>query len=190
MERKVIVEIAMTYLPDIGGGETHLRDVVSYLSKYYDTVVITMKPYQNRKERLPFVEKTGRVTVIRLPRPLRSLIYRNNEWKPLASLIYLPLLTIYVFIWSIIHRNEVLAFHLHGLLMSPLCILLKSVIRRRCVISVHFTFRRGGRIADSVVRWSLARADCILALSELEKENLLKFGVPREKVKRSRIGSI
>lgn len=184
MERKIIVEVAMTYLPDIGGGETHLKDLVSYLSKYYDTVIITMKPYQNRKEKLPFIEKTERITVIRLPRPFKSLIYRNNEWRPLASLLYLPLLTIYVFIWFAIHRKEVLAFHLHGLLLSPLCALLKSVSRKRCVISVHFTFKGLGRIVDPIIRWSLAKADCVLALSELEKENLIKLGVPREKIKK------
>ena len=184
MENKIIVEITRTYLPDLGGVETHLKDLVSYLTKYYDVVVITMKPYQNRSQKVSLVEKIGRVTIIRLPRPFRSLIYRRNESNTLADLLYLPLLTIYVLVWSIIHRKDVLAYHLHGVILSPLCVLIKSITRKRCVISIHFTFKGLNILVDPIIKWSLAKADCVLALSELEKNNLIKFGLPGEKVKR------
>lgn len=184
MKSRIIVEIAMTYLPDLGGGETQLKDLVSYLSKYYDVVVITMKPYQNRSQKVSFVEKQGRVTIIRLPRPFRSLIYRRNESRTLANLVYLPLFMVYVLVWSIKHRKEVLAYHLHGVILSPLCVLIKSISRKRCVISIHFTFKGLNKLVDPIIKWSLAKADCVLALSELEKNNLIKFGLPGEKVKR------
>jgi len=181
-KKKVIVQVALTYLPDIGGGETHLRDLVSYISKYHDTVVITMKPYQSRKEKVPLVEKTGNVSVVRIPRPMRSLIYSNGKWRPFATLIYLPYFYIYVAFWSLRYKNAIIAFHLHGLLLAPLCVFLKRITGRKCIISVHFTFKGGGKILEEVVLWGLRRADHVLALSELEKENLIKLGIPREKV--------
>jgi len=67
MARETIVEIAMTYLPDIGGGETHLRDLIEYISRFYKTVVITMKPYQANRGNPPIMEIAKRITVIRSP---------------------------------------------------------------------------------------------------------------------------
>jgi len=184
MARETVVEIAMTYLPDIGGGETHLRDLIEYISRFYKTVVITMKPYQANRGNPPIVERTKMITVIRLPRPLRYLAFRDSEWRPSAALIYMPLFFSYITLWSVVKGKEVKSFHMHGLLLTPLCAFLKILTGKRCIISVHFTFRGGDGILYKVLRWSLTKADYVLVLSNLEKENMIKFGIPKEKVKR------
>jgi glycosyltransferase involved in cell wall biosynthesis len=183
MAAKVVAEVALTYLPDVGGGETQLRDVISAVSKHYDTVVITMKPYQKGRGKPPCVERNDNVTVIRLPRPLRSMVFRDGGWKPLRGSVYLPLFIPYVLLWSLMNRKKVVAFHLHGLLLAPLCLALKA-LGMKCTISVHYTYTARSKMLNAVLRTCLSGADCVLALSELERGDLIKAGIPKAKVRK------
>ncbi|MGC9107562.1 MAG: glycosyltransferase family 4 protein [Infirmifilum sp.] len=180
MKRKIVIEVSLTYLPNLGGLETHLNDLITILSKYYDVVLLTMQPFGNKK--LPFIEKEQNVTILRFPR----FSFLPSYIQQYANYAIMPL---YVTLWFLINKKEYkkeykkVVFHLNGLVLSPLCAILK-MFRMKCIFSDHFTYRGTNKLINTLIKWGLAKADCILTLSYLEKINLIKIGVPREKIKK------
>jgi hypothetical protein len=86
-QQKNILITSIAFLPNIGGVETHLKDLVDELvKKDWRVTVLTYQPLQTPTNGR-WIEKKGDVTIIRLP-VVKGYFYKLVD-KPLLEFLFL-----------------------------------------------------------------------------------------------------
>lgn len=178
-----ILLICSSYRPDVGGVETHLQDLVSFLKwRKHQVNVLTFQPYQSSATRVRKVEREERMTILRLPRPWRSIVFAGNRWDPVGQSVYLPILLLSGTLLVSLHRKEMEVIHVHGILSTPIACLISRLFKKRCVMSLHHTYAPIRKAHKTVARVILNLPDKVLCLSNRSRSELLRIGLEGEKV--------
>lgn len=181
---KGIMIISSSFIPDIGGVETHLRDLISSLSRRgYKIVLLTFQPYQLAKAKTQKVEIRKNVIIYRLPRPLRSIMFYGDLWRPASQLFYLPILFLSSILFVLLYRKDIEIIHVHGILPTPIACLISKLFKKKCIMSLHHTYIAKGKIHKILAKMVLSLPDKILCLSNRSKTELLKIGLKDEKIR-------
>jgi glycosyltransferase involved in cell wall biosynthesis len=175
-----ILQVSAHYVPNVGGVETHLHDVVSFLEKKQQQVfVLTYRPLTTKAPWKLF-EKKPLVTILRLPW-IPGLFYALVHHPILEFLYLLPglfLVTPFVlFFWN----PKVI--HTHGLVAGAVSVFWAKLFRKRIVISLHsvYHFPETG-LYRAFVTGLFTHADRVLTLSQQSASEVIALGVPKEKV--------
>lgn len=179
----MILLITPFFPPNIGGVEIHLADYVNYLrKKRIKTVVLTYQPITSPKKG-PFKEKLGSVEVIRFPYPGYNLFYKLDKNPPVQFFYLFAGLFIYTFFFLLLNRQKVKVLHSHGLAAGMISGILGKIFRKKTVLSLHTIYKlaEGSKISGMAKR-IFTLNDKILAIAEGCKRDLVKIGIPAEKI--------
>ncbi len=183
-KRITVLIICPFFRPNIGGVETHLDRLLEYLSKNnYYTVLLTYQPLSNnlRGEK---VEKGENYEIHRMQWYGMGL-FDKVETKFLLVFTYVfPGLFVKTLIYYLKNHKKIDVIHAHGMVAATIAMLCNFVIKKRLVISTHavYMFENRKSILRFLVRNILKHFDKILAVSEVSRAELIKIGLPENKI--------
>ncbi len=180
---KTILIISPFFSPNTGGVETHLDDLCVELSaRGIEANVITYQPLTTRARGKNF-ERRGSVKIRRISWYGYNLFHKLEKY-PLLELIYLfPGIFIYSLLFTIRHRKRIAAIHAHGMLASFAAKILRFLFRLRIIASTHAIYNFHQKpLLSRVIRYILSSFDCILAISEQSKKELMAIGINAGKI--------
>lgn len=182
IKRPSILLISFVFSPNLGGIETHLDDLVEYLSgKKYQVTVITYQPLLSSKNALP-IEKKGSVEIRRI-RWIRGNLYNKLAGVPILQMLYLvPPIFIYSFIHLLKHRKNYSIIQTHGFNMAIVGVLLSFVYKIPFTVNTHVSFHFEKGLYAQILEKVLSRARNILVLTQESKKELIKIGIKPEKI--------
>lgn len=176
--------IAISFSPNVGGLETYLDDLCSYLTKRgHKVCVISYQPITTRA-RGKFVEKIGGVEIYRVPWFGRNLFPRLERY-PILEFVYLtPMLLVSSLLFMLRHHREIDVVHVHGLNAAFVAKALSKIFGKESFVSIHAIYNLVDRIAFArLVKWVLSSFDMILLPSEMSRQDLLAAGVSADRLK-------
>ncbi len=169
-EGRGVMILSFFFSPGIGGVETHLNDLCDYLRSIgRKTWVVTFQPLTSgRKGR--YIERSGSITVYRLPSPVRNMFYRFQSLTWLRFMLLAPLLLAASALVLSRHRNEIGVVHAHDLNSALATALVSSIFGTRSVLTVHYVqdyiSAASGGFFDTAARQVLSGFDSVIAVSE------------------------
>lgn len=177
--------LTISYDPNVGGVETHLTDWVRWLAGRPDIEadVLTYQPITTRAKGLPF-EQQGRVRIFRVAWFGRTLFHRL-ESHPAFQFFYLAPRLLLAGIAQTWRYGPYDVIHAHGLAATWVAGWLKRLFGIPVLASLHaiYSFPPGSKTAARIAA-VLASADRVLTLSDASVEQLVAYGVPRQKAER------
>ncbi|MFH1905667.1 MAG: glycosyltransferase [bacterium] len=182
--KKRIMLISPFFSPNIGGVETHLDDLCYMLSeRSLKTYVITYQPLTSRAIGKSF-EKRGSVKIIRI-RWYGYNLFHKLEKHPFLVMMYLfPGIFLKSFFFMMKHKNKISVIHSHGMLASFIAKIFKILFRKKIVMSTHAIYNfRHPSLFSIVIKHTLSSFDCILAISEQSKKELVNIGIKENKIR-------
>lgn len=126
------------YEPNIGGVETHLKDLTDYLRKddRYRVYVLTYQPITT-KAKGKYFERNGNVLIIRLPWMGLGLFHKFEPYPVIEFLYITPWLFIWTFIFLLFKSRDVEVIHAQGFNAAFVARLLNKVFKKRFIASTH-----------------------------------------------------
>lgn len=172
------------YEPNIGGVETHLKDLTDFLRKdgRVNAYVLTYQPLTT-KARGSYFESKDNVTVIRVPWIGLGLFHRLEKY-PLIEFLYItPWLLLWTAAFLGLKGRSIKMIHAQGFNAAFIARALKWLFGKPFITSTHAIYGlRAGSFPAKAVRWILDGADKVLALSNASKKELLSIGVSEKRV--------
>lgn len=180
--RKSILILAIGFLPNIGGLETHLKDLIEELVKRdWKVVVLTYQPL-NTPILGKWIEREKNLTIFRLP-ILRGLFYKFLKIPLLEFVFLVPMLFLTTPILLLMNPG-IRVVNAQGLIAGfSAAFWSKVFIKRRYVISVQsvYNFPKKG-LYRSVCKWIFKSADKIIAISKHAKQDIESLGISEDKI--------
>ncbi len=180
--RKTVLVLTTHYPPNVGGVESHLQALIaSLIKRNWNVVVSTYQPLASGK-RAPFTEKRTHLTIYRFPWLGFNIFHRLTPYPALEFLFLFPGLFMMTCITLLKHK-EIAVVHCQGLVPTAVGICLKPFFRKRVIASTHnlYFFPKEG-LYPSFARLFFSLTDKVLAPTKFAREELLRIGVPGEKV--------
>lgn len=169
--------------PNQGGVESHIQKLLKFLAKKKTRAIVVSYTPLTTPVKAPWYEKKENYEIYRMP-------WFGNGWFPriehnpiLTSLYLVPgLLALGLFV-SLRRHREIGVIHSHGFAAGLVGVLLGFLIKKRKVISTHaiYNFENRPTLAR-IIKVILSHYDFILAVGEPSKRELIKIGLPREKI--------
>ena len=183
MDKKpTILHISPFFSPNVGGVETHLDDLITYLNEgNYSGYVLTYQALTGvklGKKR----EKRGSFVINRVP--WISGLYYKTAKHPLLHFIYLtPWLLYKCFAYMSSNKDKIDVIHTHGINAAYVGALLSRIFQKNFVVSMHvdFHFNKSSAITPLLL-WPLKKADNIMVLTNQSKTQLVENGIDETKV--------
>lgn len=179
--RKHVLIMSIGFLPNIGGLETHLKDLIDELiKKDWRVTVLTYQPL-NTPILGKWVEKKKNVIVFRLP-ILRGIFYKLYK-KPFLEFLFLePLLFMITPLVLLIYSN-ITVVNAQGLVAGFSASFWTKIFRKRYVVSAQsvYHFPKKG-LYRQVCRWIFKSADKIVAISNQAKQDIENLGIHSSKI--------
>lgn len=179
MKRPGVLILTPFYAPNIGGVETHLKDLTDYLRKDggFNVYVLTYQPITTNAKG-PFFERDGCTRIIRVPWIGFNLFHKLEKYPVLEFLYITPWLFICTFLLLLFKGRGIDVVHAQGFNASFIARLLTALFSKRFVASTHaiYSMSTDGLMAR-MVRWTLIKADKVLTLSEASKRELIRIGL-------------
>ena len=134
---KNILMISISFSPIIGGVETYLNDLCTYLTnRDHHVWVITYGPI-TAKMNVPAMEQKGNLTVYRIPW-FSPRLFERLEQNPLFEVIYLfPALYFRTMFFLLFSGENIDVLLTHGIVSSLAGKFAKPFFRKRTVATVH-----------------------------------------------------
>lgn len=176
-----ILILSLGFLPNIGGLETHLDDLIKELNKRdWQVVVLTYQPL-NTPSLGKWVERGEKFVIYRLP-SIRGLFYKLLNYPLLEFFLLCPLQFLITPV-ILIFYPKILVMNAQGLISGFSVAFWSKVFCKRYIISTQsvYNFPRKG-FYRMVVKWIFSSADKVLAISRQSAEGVISLGIPREKV--------
>lgn len=180
---KSVLIITPSFLPEIGGVETRFNDICNELDKRgYPVTVLTYQPIITKAKGLPR-EKRGNITIERYWWIGFDLFHKLKPYPLLQALYLCPVLLLKSFIFLLKNHSRIDVIHSAGFNAALIGRILKTVFKKRWIVSTHaiYDFQENS-LSARLIRWILKKTDVILTLSEPSRKELLKIGVPEEKL--------
>ena len=184
MEAKPLKILMITpfFSPNIGGVETHLDDLCSFLgSKGYTVSVIAYQPLIS-KRKVASLEVKEKVTIRRISWVGYGLFNRFEPF-PLFEVIYLfPALFLRTLLFAFSNRKDVDVIIAHGLVASLVGKFAKPFFRKPTLAVVHTIYFLETRpLVGRVFGWILRSYDKTLFVSNKIRKEFINFGVDYSK---------
>ena len=182
--RKNILIISICFSPIVGGVETHLDDLVGYLTENgYKGCVITYGSAM-AKTRGIYAEKRGGLGIRRIPWFNPALFHRLEQYPLLEFLYMTPPLLLYSSFFMLGHHGDIDIIHAHGLNAAFVTRALAKVFGKRTVVSIHAIYDLPKRhMLARLMRVTLSSFDVILTLAVRSKRELIKIGLDSKRIK-------
>ncbi len=169
MGGKGVLILSFFFSPGIGGVETHLNDLCSYLSSAgRRTRVVTFQPLTSSRTG-SYIERSGALTVYRLPSPVHNMFYRFQSATWLRFILLTPMLLAASAVVMAFHRKEIGIVHAHDLNSALAAALLSWLFGTRSVITVHyvqdFLSASSATLFNRLGRRVLSHFDAVIAVS-------------------------
>ncbi|MBI2596888.1 glycosyltransferase family 4 protein [Candidatus Daviesbacteria bacterium] len=179
--RKHLLIIAIGFLPNIGGLETHLKDLIDELIKQnWKIKVLTYQPL-NTPVLGKWIEKEKNLVIFRLP-VLRGLFYRLLK-NPILEFIYLgPLLFLVTPILLLVYP-DIYTINAQGVIAGFSTAFWSKIFRKRYVISAQsvYNFPKKG-LYKITSQWIFNSADKVIAISNQSKKDVETLGVNKDQI--------
>ena len=178
-----ILLLSFVYSPNLGGVETHLDDLVSYLTqRHYYVSVITYQPLLSNKN-APIIEKRKNAEIHRLPWFKFNLFHKLEKIPVLEVLYLVPVIALYSIYFILRYRKKVDVIQTHGFNMAIVGALLAALFRIPFTVNTHvcFAFQKTSVYAR-LLRTVLNASRNILVLTSSAKKELVKIGVRPPKI--------
>jgi glycosyltransferase involved in cell wall biosynthesis len=134
------------------------------------------------KVKAPSAEKRRNLEIYRIKWFGYNWFYKLEPYPPLELLYLAPGLLFYSFFFMLLHR-EIDVIHTHGFVASFVGKLLKVVLRKSAVASVHTTYNLDTRpVLGRIFAWILNSFDRVLVVSDNVKYELMRYGLDPKKV--------
>lgn len=179
--RTHVLILAIGFLPNIGGLETHLKDLIEELNKKdWKITVLTYQPL-NTPTLGKWIERAKNLIIFRLP-ILREVFYKLYK-KPLLEFLFLePLLFLATPIVLLMYP-DISVINGQGLIAGFTASFWSKVFRKRYVVSVQsvYNFPKKG-IYRQVCRWIFKSADKVIAISTHARQDIESLGISHDKI--------
>lgn len=178
-----VLIITSHYPPNIGGVESHLQALIDGLQKRSWKVIISTYQPLASKIRASRVEKKERLTIYRMGWPGFNLVH-TLFYYPLLEFLYLFPGLFFISLQALIkHNKEITVIHCQGLVPTVVGLILSKFFSKRVISSTHnlYFFPKNGLYKD-FSRFIFSSVDKVLTPSKAARAELIKIGVPDEKV--------
>lgn len=182
-KKKNILLISFVFSPNIGGVESHLDELCSFLvNKGHAITVVTYKPIITN-EKAPFKEKKKGITIYRIPW-LRMNLFNRLEKIPVLEFLYIvPGILFFSFFYILINTRKIDVLQVHGFNMAFVGAVLHMLFRKKLVINTHVSFYFPKKsLYSQILSRVLNFADSILVLTKRAKKELIKIGISPKKI--------
>ena len=170
--------------PSVGGAETHLQDLYDFL-RYngYFVYCLTYQPITiNIKGSA--IERRENIEIRRYPWIGHNLFLKLEKYPPIFNFLYLtPYLFVRSFIFMCFNCRKIDTLHCFGLNAAFIARVLKSVFRKKALMSTQalYNFKPATAFAR-VSKWVLSGLDKVIAESVESRDEIMKIGVPKDKI--------
>lgn len=178
---KTILILAIGFLPNIGGLETHLKDLIdAVVKKNWKVIVLTYQPLHTPVLG-KWIEKSHNLTIYRLP-SLRGLFYKLLK-TPILEFIFLEPLLFLITPLVLLKYSGISVINGQGLIAGFSASFWAKVFRKRCVVSAQhvYEFPTTG-LYRTVAKWIFNSSDKVVAISKQSAESIRKLGVSEVKI--------
>lgn len=174
-----VLQITVHLFPNVGGVETHLNDLFSYLvKKKWQIFAVAYQPLSTKTEWKIF-EKDNNLTILRIPW-VRGF-FEKLVYFPIIEFVYLvPALFVLTPLVIILYRPDVI--HAHGLSAAVAAVFWGQLFGIKKIISLHsiYTFPEKG-LYRGFVKLLFKNADFVLSLSRKSNQEVRSLGIEYEK---------
>jgi glycosyltransferase involved in cell wall biosynthesis len=170
--------------PDLGGVESHLEKLTTYLceKKEISVILVTYMPLTSNL-RPPKYEKKGNLEIIRMPWFGKGWFRKLEPYFPLNMVYLFPGLFYRCFFLYVKRHAEFDVIHAHGFISGAIAKILNKIKPKRIVISTHAIYSLvPGTLRANLFKWLLSGFDKVLAVGEPSLLEILAIGIPKEKV--------
>ena len=184
LNKSSVLILSPFYEPNVGGVETSLKELTSYLlrDKRYNIYVLTYQPITT-EARGASLEKKGNLEVKRIPWIGYNLFHKLEPYPILEFLYITPWLFLNTFIFMLKHRYSIRTIHAQGFNAAFISRIISMVFKTRTVVSIHAIYNlKPSSVFTKLVRWTLKKADKVLALSLASKRELVNIGLLSAKI--------
>lgn len=179
--KKNLLILAIGFLPNIGGLETHLKDLIEELIKRdFKVTVLTYQPL-NTPTLGKWVEKSNNLIIYRLP-ILRGVFYKLLN-IPILEFIFLEPLLFLTTPLIILMNPAIHTVNAQGIIAGFSAAFWTKIFRKQYIISAQsvYHFPKSG-LYRHVCRWIFKSADKVIAISSQTKEDIKILGIERNKI--------
>lgn len=179
--KKSVLIISIGFLPNIGGLETHLKDLMDELVRRdWKVVVLTYQPL-NTPVLGRWIERGKNLIILRLP-VLRGLFYKLLKIPFMEFLFLEPLLFLTLPI-ILIKYPDIEVVNAQGVIAGFAGAFWSKIFKKRYVISIQsvYNFPKQGLYRE-VCKRIFTSADKIIAISTLAKTDIESLGINSKKI--------
>lgn len=174
-----ILQLTAHFSPNVGGVETHLTDLVNFLSKKnWKVFVLTYNPLTT-KAKWKMYEATKNVSIFRIPW-VSGLFFRLVPYPMLEFLYLLPGLFIGTPFVILLNKPQVI--HAHGLVAGAVGVFWGKLLGIKTIISLHsiYTFPKIG-LYRKFVKLIFNNSGHVLGLSRQSVSEIKSLGISENK---------
>lgn len=167
------------YEPNIGGVETHLKDLTDYLRADggYKIFVLTYQPLTT-KAKAPVFQNNGCLRIIRIPWAGYNLFHKLEPYPILEFLYLTPLLFLNAFIFLLFSGRRISVIHSQGFNAAFIGRLLAPLFSKRLVVSIHAIYNLNPcSLLSRLIKVTLSGSKKVLTLSSASKKELISAGL-------------
>lgn len=178
---KNILILCIGFLPNIGGLETHLKDLIDELIKRgWKVTVLTYQPL-NTPAIGSWIEASKNLIIYRMP-VVRGIFYKLLKVPMLEFLFLEPLLFLITPLVLILNPN-IRVVNAQGIVAGFSAAFWAKVFKKRYIISAQsvYNFPKKG-LYRQIASWIFKSADKIIAISTQTKEDIKTLGVDPKKI--------
>src|SRR3989344_1793913 len=177
-----ILLISPYFSPAVGGVETHLTDLCTYLSSKKHTVFVRTYKGFGVRDRGKIYEESKYLKIHRLSWPDFNLIFRLENYPILKFAYLFSGLFLDCLIFLIISYKKINVIQAHGFIAAMAAVLLGKLFKKRVVINTHVAFKLNNNFITNAIKWTLLNSDQILVLTQDIKTALIRIGIPANKI--------
>lgn len=178
-----VLVLSPFFRPNTGGVETHLDDLCEYLrGENIFTYVLTYQPLTtNLKAKSK--EKRKNLEIHRLPWLGFNLFHKLEPYPVLEFLYLTPYLFVCTFFFLLKNNKKIDVIHSQGFNASFIARIIAPIFKKKYVASTHAIYELdSSSFMSRMIKWTLSGADKVLTLSLPSRRELIKVGVPDEKI--------
>jgi len=182
--KKSILILCPFFLPNIGGAETHLNDLSSYLSKRgYRVYVVTYQPLTT-KVRAKTNERVGDIEIHRIWWFGNGLFHRLERYFFLEFFYLTPMLFLGTITFMLRNNTRVNIIHAHGFNAAFVAKFVAKIFKKKGVASTHAIYNLRERpLLAKLVKWVLSSFNTVLVLSEASRAELENIGLNKNRLR-------
>lgn len=180
-QRRSLLILSIGFLPNIGGLETHLKDLIDELiKKEWQVIVLTYQPLHTPVLG-KWVESSSNLRIYRLP-SFRGIFYKLLK-MPLLEFLFLEPLLFMITPLVLILNPEISTLNGQGVIAGFSSSFWSKVFNKRNVIAAQsvYNFPKKG-LYRAVSKWIFNSADKIVAISSQTKKDIESLGVNPSKI--------